>query len=205
MGQKQFKRSWKEEGAEAEGIVRTTSIDAPSSGRASICLCILEGGLRGAGLAGGPRSSGARKPQDALRGGSTVCPLCSRNPPLSVRATTDRTAPLSLPEDIHKGWNSAEQVREITGKNKELCGVYLNRESESEVSQLCTTLGDPVDCSPPGSSVHGILQARILGWVAIFFSRGSSQPQDRTQVSCISGRHFTIWATLSRELRPKQT
>ena len=138
MGQKQFKRSWKEEGAEAEGIVRTTSIDAPSSGRASICLCILEGGLRGAGLAGGPRSSGAQKPQDALRGGSAVCPLCSRNPPLSVRATTNCTAPLNLPEDIHKGWNSAEQVREITGKNKELCGVYLNRESESEVSQLCT-------------------------------------------------------------------
>ena len=52
-----------------------------------------------------------------------------------------------------------------------------------------------MDCSPPGSSVHGILQERILEWVAILFSRGSSQPMDQTQVSCIQGRLFTIWAT----------
>ena len=53
---------------------------------------------------------------------------------------------------------------------------------------------DPVDCSPPGSSVHGILQARILEWVVISFSRGSSQPRDWTQVSCLAGRFFTNWA-----------
>ena len=53
----------------------------------------------------------------------------------------------------------------------------------------------PMDCSPPGSFVHGILQARILEWVAIPFSRGSSQPKDQTQVSCISGRFFNIWTT----------
>ena len=53
----------------------------------------------------------------------------------------------------------------------------------------------PVDCSPPGSSIHGILQARILEWVAISFSRGSSWPRDRTQVSCIAGRRFNLWAT----------
>ena len=52
------------------------------------------------------------------------------------------------------------------------------------VAQSCLTLCDPVDCSPPGSSVHGILQARTLEWVAISFSRGSSQPRDRTCVSC---------------------
>ena len=52
-----------------------------------------------------------------------------------------------------------------------------------------------MDCSLPGSSVHGILQARILGWVAITFSRGSSRLRDRTRVSCIAGRFFTIWAT----------
>ena len=46
------------------------------------------------------------------------------------------------------------------------------------VTQLCLTLSDPMDCSLPGSSVHGILQARILEWVAISFSRGSSQPKD---------------------------
>ena len=61
----------------------------------------------------------------------------------------------------------------------------------SEVAQSCPTLCDPVDCSPPGSSVHGILQARILEWVAISFSRGSSRPRDRTQVSGIAGRSLT--------------
>ena len=65
----------------------------------------------------------------------------------------------------------------------------------SEVAQSCPTLRDPLDCSPPGSSVHGILQARILEWVAISFSRGSSQPRDQTQVSCIRGRRFNLLAT----------
>ena len=52
-----------------------------------------------------------------------------------------------------------------------------------------------MDCSPPGSSVHGILQARTLEWVDISFSRGSSQPRERTRVSCIAGRRFILWAT----------
>ena len=65
----------------------------------------------------------------------------------------------------------------------------------SEVALSCLTLCKPVDCSLPGSSVHGILQARILEWVAISFSRGSSQPRDWTQVSCIVGRWFILWAT----------
>ena len=58
------------------------------------------------------------------------------------------------------------------------------------IAQSCQTLGNPMDCSPPGSSVHGILQARILEWVAISVSRGSSHPRDQTQVSCIAGRFF---------------
>ena len=61
----------------------------------------------------------------------------------------------------------------------------------SEFSQSCLTFCDPMDCSQPGSSVHGIFQARILEWVAISFSRGSSQPRDWTQVSRIAGRCFT--------------
>ena len=65
----------------------------------------------------------------------------------------------------------------------------------SEVTQLCPTLCDPVGCSPPGSSVHGILQASIVEWVAISFSRGSSRPRDQTQVSRIAGRCFILWAT----------
>ena len=52
--------------------------------------------------------------------------------------------------------------------------------------QLCTALCDPMDCSPSGSSVHGILQARILEWVAIPFSKGSSWPRDRTHISYVS-------------------
>ena len=66
---------------------------------------------------------------------------------------------------------------------------------ESEVAQSCLTLWDPMDCSLPGSSVYGIFQARILEWVAISFSRRSSQPRDWTRVSCIVGRCFTAWAT----------
>ena len=54
------------------------------------------------------------------------------------------------------------------------------------VAQSCPTLCEPMDCSLPGSSVHGILQARVLEWVAISFSRGSSQPRDRTFVFCVS-------------------
>ena len=61
-----------------------------------------------------------------------------------------------------------------------------------KVAQLCTTLCDPMDYGLPGSSVHGIFQARILEWVAVPFSRGASQPRDRTQVSCIAGGFFTV-------------
>ena len=62
------------------------------------------------------------------------------------------------------------------------------------VTQLCPTLCDSLDCSPPASSVHGTFQAGILKWVAIFSSKGSSQPRDRTCVSCVScitGGFFT--------------
>ena len=59
------------------------------------------------------------------------------------------------------------------------------------VTQSCPILCNPLDCSPPGSSVHGILQAGILQWVTISFSRGPSQPRDWTQVSFIASRCFT--------------
>ena len=72
------------------------------------------------------------------------------------------------------------------------------------VAQSCPTLCDPVDCSPPGSSAHGILQARILEGVAISFSRGSSRPRDPTQVSCIAGRHFNLWATREAQGNAKE-
>ena len=65
-------------------------------------------------------------------------------------------------------------------------------------AQSCLTLCDPMDCSLPGFSVHEIFQARVLEWVAISFSRGSSWPRDWTQVSCIAGWRFTLWATRER-------
>ena len=65
----------------------------------------------------------------------------------------------------------------------------------SEVAQLCPTLCNLLDCSLPGSSIHGIFWAGVLEWVAIPFSRGSSWPRDQTLVSCIAGRCFTVWAT----------
>ena len=67
---------------------------------------------------------------------------------------------------------------------------------------MCPTLCDPMDYSLPGSSVHGIFQAKILEWVAISFSRRSSQPRDRTQVSRFVGRRFTIW-TLDLLTKPR--
>ena len=68
--------------------------------------------------------------------------------------------------------------------------------SGSEVKLLmCPTLCNPMDSSLPGSTIHGIFQARILEWAAISFSRGSSQPRYGTCVSCIADRHFTVWAT----------
>ena len=95
----------------------------------------------------------------------------------------------------------------------------MNVKSESEVAQLCPALSDPMDCSLLGSSIHGIFQARVLEWIAISFSRGSSQPsssihgifqvrilewvgipfsrgssqpRDGTLVAHIVGRYFTI-------------
>ena len=64
-----------------------------------------------------------------------------------------------------------------------------------KVTQSCLTLCDPMDCSLPDSSVHGIIQARILQWVPVLFSRGCSWPRNWTRVYCIRGRFFTTWAT----------
>ena len=79
-------------------------------------------------------------------------------------------------------------IRTASGIQKSICVCVL-------VAQPCLTLCDPTDCSPPGFSVHGILQPRILEWIAIPFSRGTSQPRDWSLVSCIAGRFITVWAT----------
>ena len=96
--------------------------------------------------------------------------------------------------------NFEELVKnEIYCKNKySLKNIYALC-VHAKTLQLCPALCDPMDCSLPNSSVRGILQARILEWIAISFSRGSSWPRDWTMVSCIAGRLFTTWAT--RETR----
>ena len=75
----------------------------------------------------------------------------------------------------------------------------LKSESESEVAQLYLTLCDSVDCSPPGFSVHGILQARILEWVAISFSRGSSRPQGSKSWLLLYGWILYHWTTMEAQ------
>ena len=82
--------------------------------------------------------------------------------------------------------------------------VNLSQIHLSAVSQPGPSLCNPMDYSPPGSSVHGILQARILEWVAIIFSRGPSWPRNQTQVSCNAGRFFTDisgypWSSAGKE------
>ena len=76
------------------------------------------------------------------------------------------------------------------------CRVNIALKVKVLVIQLCLTLWDPLDCSPPGSSLYGILQARILEWVATPLSKGSSRPKDQTWVSCVAGKFFTVWASL---------
>ena len=72
--------------------------------------------------------------------------------------------------------------------------IWSPREAKTymKLTRSCLTTCGPMDCSLPGCSIHGILQARILEWVAVPFSRGSSQPRDRTQVSHIAGEFFSI-------------
>ena len=91
--------------------------------------------------------------------------------------------------DYEKGM-SQRGVNQKLGMN-----TYTEEVKWSEVAQSCRPLCDPMGCSPPSSSIHRIFQARIVQWVAIAFSRGSSWPRDRTQVSSTAGRRFTVWAT----------
>ena len=81
----------------------------------------------------------------------------------------------------------------LTNDNQDLSGKQIRDDGYCTVlvTQSCPTLCNSLDRSPPGSSVHGIRQARILEWIAIPFSRGSSQPRVWTRVACTAGRFFT--------------
>ena len=100
-------------------------------------------------------------------------------------------------------WTSSNEVDEprayYTEWSKSEREIYIlyaaAAAAATKLLQLCPTLCDPVDGSQPGSPIPGILQARILEWIAIPFFRGSSWSRDQTQISCIAGKFFTIWAT----------
>ena len=92
---------------------------------------------------------------------------------------------------IYFPWSDGTRCHQITM----LCVSGTNIVLWTKLLQLCPTLYDPMDCGPPVSTVHGIPQARILEWVAIPFSRGSSLPRDWTLISGSVGRQFTVWAT----------
>ena len=87
-----------------------------------------------------------------------------------------------------------------TGKEKQTSTPFTIGLHACSVAPVVSDSCNPMDCSLPGFSVHGVLQASILEWVAISFSRGSSWPRDWTQVPCIAGRLFTFCAT--REFQP---
>ena len=76
-----------------------------------------------------------------------------------------------------------------------MCSILIKWSSSSSVSRSVMSDSATPQTSSPGSSVHGIVQARILEWIAIPFARGSSRPRDRTQVSCTAGRFCTLWVT----------
>ena len=124
---------------------------------------------------------------DAFRAGVTLSPPCmfickyaSRNKKLCSVASASF-------HGVKTATNDHFQATGITSLSAELGKVL--------VIQSSPTLFDSMDSSLSGSSVHWILKARILQWIAIPSSRGSSKPRDRTWVSCIAGRFFTIWFT----------
>ena len=88
---------------------------------------------------------------------------------------------------------SWSEVQIIRGQ-KDPSGVFSGPGNCCSVAKLCLTLCHPMDCSPPGSSVHRISQTRILEWVSISFSRGSSQPRDQSGISSIGRRVLYHWA-----------
>ena len=124
-----------------------------------------------------------------------ICVFCIGRPIPYHWATWEALHSPSVPTTIqHRGnWCSKFFPSYITFTNLRTSYKW-NHMVCTILCLSCLPLCNPMDCSPWDSSVHGILQARILEWVAIPFSRGSSQPKNWTQVSCIAGRFFTVWA-----------
>ena len=126
----------------------------------------------------------------------TICSDFGALPPPLNWSGLPFPSPGDLPDPrLEGGPETSKEVSRILGRRFTTWATREVKESESEAAQLCPTLYDPMDCSLPGSSVHGIFQARVLEWVSISFSRGSSQSRDQTCVSSIAGRRFINWAT----------
>ena len=121
-----------------------------------------------------------RRWADGKRWPNSRSPPCGQDPAHATKKIKTK--------EEGKAHSSHHEHRKHSGENS-------LRKLKTLIVQLCLTLCDPIVCSPPGSSVHGILQARILGWVSMPSSRGSSWPRTWTQVSHIAGGFFTIWAT----------
>ena len=111
-----------------------------------------------------------------------------------------------LVQNLHVGQEATEldmEQQTVPNWERSMSRLYIvtllfNLHAECTVliaPQLCPSLCNPTDYTPPGSSVHGVLQARILEWVAISFSRGSMRPRSWTQLSSTAGRFYNIWAT----------
>ena len=125
---------------------------------------------------------------------NTALPLLARWPWESY-LTSLSLNPITLNQDTRRPDLTWLRLKEIMMLGYHSASCLAQHSEVSEVAQSCPTLFDSMDCSPPGFSIHGVFQARILEWVAISFSRGSSPPRDRTQVSCTEGRCFTLSAT----------
>ena len=96
-------------------------------------------------------------------------------------------------ENLAQSLKCHHNVRIILSHEKPL--VLIDCGGGGLATKSCPTVENPINCSLPGFSVHGISQARTLEWVAISFSRGLSPPRDQIQVSCIAGGFFINWAT----------
>ena len=117
--------------------------------------------------------------------------FCFQGKPFNITVIQPYASTSNTEEaEVERIYEDLQDLLELTPKKDVL---FIT--GESEVAQSCPTLCDPVDCSLPGSSVHGIFQAIVLEWIAISFSSRSSWPRDGTQVSRIVDRRFTIWAT----------
>ena len=129
---------------------------------------------------------------------ATLCDPMNCSPPgthihgilqAGILGRVDVSLSRDLPNPGIEPGSPALQVDSLPSEppGKHICQLCMH----AKLLNLCLTLCNTMDCSPPGSSAHGFLQARILKWVTLPSSRGSSQPRDQAHISCIADRFFT--------------